>query len=635
MIRILIFCSLFIFNNILTAQVEDRIVLEDHYVPADSLVVIPFNANQIDNCYAFQFSISWNPSSIEFQNIGELGFSSFAETDFGLSNTESGVIRVVWNSTTLEPIFLDDTFVFSLEFKVLDFESDSLEVHLSNDPLISKYVYEDIGGGFQNISLSPQISKLIIPSPLEIELSTQDISCFGFNDGVIFVEPVNGFFPYEIMVNGNVVDNLILDSLVANTNYEIEVLDSLGYSVSDTVLLFEPEEFVLSSIEFDSLTCLNDLTTLDIIVLGGNGNFEYYLDEELYAGDLIGSGEWNIEVVDSLGCHLDTLLIIDPPVYPSFISKLNDLSICPLTSNDLSVSAQNYETINWYLNKNLVSSDSSISLKLPGEYIVELISDDQCLVKDSINVTQIENTILNLDDLYEVCESDTLSINIENTIIEEIMGISNFTFDDGNLFLFNFNEMVSFIDILYLDSLRCYENTGTFQVILNRSETEIITDTCLVSGDIISLSPKIGDAQFWTDLNTNDTIGFENELLTSFRDSTVLSVLLEDDNGCGMYHQIAINVIDDLSELIDGYNVITPNGDNKNDLLIFDGISKFVSPKLVIYNRWGNVIYQDDSYNNNWGGIVDGKLLPTGEYFYTLKVDEVIIKSNFSILYNE
>lgn len=60
--------------------------------------------------------------------------------------------------------------------------------------------------------------------------------------------------------------------------------------------------------------------------------------------------------------------------------------------------------------------------------------------------------------------------------------------------------------------------------------------------------------------------------------------------------------------------VITPNGDGKNDKFRILGIDRFPGSKLTIYNRWGNVVFQSNSYNNEWGG----DKLTESTYFYAL-----------------
>lgn len=64
-------------------------------------------------------------------------------------------------------------------------------------------------------------------------------------------------------------------------------------------------------------------------------------------------------------------------------------------------------------------------------------------------------------------------------------------------------------------------------------------------------------------------------------------------------------------------NVITPNGDGKNDVFKIDGIELYKENTLSIFNRWGNEVFRSaGGYKNNWNG--DG--LSEGTYYYVLKL---------------
>ncbi|WP_173003154.1 Ig-like domain-containing protein [Chitinophaga sp. SYP-B3965] len=63
-------------------------------------------------------------------------------------------------------------------------------------------------------------------------------------------------------------------------------------------------------------------------------------------------------------------------------------------------------------------------------------------------------------------------------------------------------------------------------------------------------------------------------------------------------------------------NTFTPNGDGKNDKLVILDITKFPGSALVVYNRWGNIVYQSKDYQNQW----NGSGLNEGTYYYTLEV---------------
>ncbi len=68
-------------------------------------------------------------------------------------------------------------------------------------------------------------------------------------------------------------------------------------------------------------------------------------------------------------------------------------------------------------------------------------------------------------------------------------------------------------------------------------------------------------------------------------------------------------------------NVITPNGDGLNDALIFDIMltnpGDFPNPELVVFNRWGDVVYRQQPYDNDWRGTNQtGGNLPEGTYYF-------------------
>jgi len=69
-------------------------------------------------------------------------------------------------------------------------------------------------------------------------------------------------------------------------------------------------------------------------------------------------------------------------------------------------------------------------------------------------------------------------------------------------------------------------------------------------------------------------------------------------------------------------NVITPNGDNMNDALMFPCLDEFPDNHIMIFNRWGDKVYETRGYQNDWFGTYKGDELPAGTYFFILTLDE-------------
>lgn len=70
------------------------------------------------------------------------------------------------------------------------------------------------------------------------------------------------------------------------------------------------------------------------------------------------------------------------------------------------------------------------------------------------------------------------------------------------------------------------------------------------------------------------------------------------------------------------YNLITPNGDAKNEYFIIDNVELYTNSRLVITNRWGRTVHDVTGYQNNWRGTDHGKELSTGVYYYVLQLNE-------------
>jgi len=72
----------------------------------------------------------------------------------------------------------------------------------------------------------------------------------------------------------------------------------------------------------------------------------------------------------------------------------------------------------------------------------------------------------------------------------------------------------------------------------------------------------------------------------------------------------------------------SPNDDGINDKFVIKNIDLFPANKIYIYNRWGNLVYEQEGYNNEWDGKpnVSGTLgddkLPVGTYYYILELND-------------
>jgi gliding motility-associated-like protein len=66
-------------------------------------------------------------------------------------------------------------------------------------------------------------------------------------------------------------------------------------------------------------------------------------------------------------------------------------------------------------------------------------------------------------------------------------------------------------------------------------------------------------------------------------------------------------------------NSFTPNGDGLNDMLRVYGY-KIRELKLVVFNQWGEKLFESADQSRGWDGSHKGKQQPSGVYMYVCRM---------------
>ncbi|MCU0346625.1 MAG: gliding motility-associated C-terminal domain-containing protein, partial [Saprospiraceae bacterium] len=80
--------------------------------------------------------------------------------------------------------------------------------------------------------------------------------------------------------------------------------------------------------------------------------------------------------------------------------------------------------------------------------------------------------------------------------------------------------------------------------------------------------------------------------------------------------------------------VISPNDDGANDEMVVSCAETSLSNTLVVYNQWGDKVYEAAPYLNDWKGTYEGQPLPDGTYFFVFQQDsDTAPKKGFVMIY--
>lgn len=342
--------------------------------------------------------------------------------------------------------------------------------------------------------------------------------------------------------------------------------------------------------------------------------------------------------VDTPGAYVFTLTNVLCGVDSSFQV---DFVLPPDVPNDTTVCGMNYQVSGvsafaggfWIGSGpgNITFSDDSIenpliSVDMLGTYTLQFV-DNQCksigfFLMTFVPAPTIPSDTIICDDQYQFLGTTSSSGGVWSVTGP---GTANFspnnstenplvTIADKGIYIFTFNDNT------------CGSATS-FQVGFPNIITPFTlpgADFCI--GDQVILdatSPFIDASYLWSNGSTFPTI----TATTSGTYTATVSGLCNSESATSVVVANPCN--------ISAPNVITPNGDGQNDVLIFQGLQQFSGSSLSVYNRWGIEVYQNDNYQNDWSPTD----LTDGTYFYILtpsvtgNIEIETVKGNITVLH--
>ncbi len=136
-----------------------------------------------------------------------------------------------------------------------------------------------------------------------------------------------------------------------------------------------------------------------------------------------------------------------------------------------------------------------------------------------------------------------------------------------------------------------------------------LTDTVLLyTGSSINLRAGKGFARYlWSTASVDSVITVETQ-------GTYI-VEVEDFNCCRNSDTTYVKVF--------GYyipNAFTPNGDGINDVFRVSGLYRQVKFRMVVYDRWGRMVFQSSDISKGWDGSYAGKLCEPDAYVWIVEI---------------
>ena len=383
----------------------------------------------------------------------------------------------------------------------------------------------------------------------------------------------NVFSAYHFYVNDQVAQsgsNPIFETnqlATGNHNIQVLVVDDSGTASSNeiTVQVLEANIPTISTVgssqffEGDSI----------ILIATFGDSYFWSTGETTPTITVFESGNYTVEVEDSNGCTgisnpIEVLVQINPEA-------------AVITLNGSEAFCENEKTI-------LTSSSLENNQWLKDGWAINTATENSYTVDESgtyqVQVTHPSGII-------------TISEPVELTVfpsLEVDFSVSNIQGTTDDLFLFNIsNQNITTADWEFGDGEiskefqpnHQYSEEGLFSIKLRATDENGCQDSIIHTDMILIKNNTVDSTDLELSENNNPSVNTDN------RDVFIPTAF-------------------------------TPNGDGENDLLLVRG-NNIQSINLMIFNQWGEMIFQSFSQSNGWNGSVNENPAQIGNYVYLLE----------------
>jgi gliding motility-associated-like protein len=332
-----------------------------------------------------------------------------------------------------------------------------------------------------------------------------------------------------------------------------------------------------------------------------------YSSIELSMGDLAGTITANLD----LGCFQMELSKDIAVSSQSTAQIIGNTAVCPGDSTLLTVPG-NFDSISW----NSIENNSNSYYASQGVVFVEAISNSGCSLIDTITIELLPVAEIELSSNPVSCNDDSVLVNASggfSTYIwnDSITGGSTFYTNPGLITVQNApgSGCLSF-DTLFIESTVL---TASFSVepdtIVQLGSAFSFLDQSYVQGSSIN-------SWNWDFVDNSAQIVSQSPSHTyADTGSYLVSFTVFSDDGCESFISSYVKVVSGITIP----NVFSPNGDGINDFFVIElnGIKGKVN--LMLFNRWGKLIFEDSDYKNNWAGETS----TDGVYFYVADIENL------------
>ncbi len=480
-------------------------------------------------------------------------------------------------------------------------------------------------------------------SSTTVTLTSQtNILCNGGAGGSATVSANGGQGPYTYSWAPSGGNSATANNLTAGT-YTVTVTDANNCTSTQTVTITQPPALTLS-INQVNISCFGGSNgSATAVVGGGTGAYAYTWQpggQTTTNISNLGLGTYTCTVTDGNGCVMtQTVTITQPNLFTSSMTNVLNTSCGYNNGSSTASLAGGTGPFNYVWSPSGGNNATADSLAA-GNYTVNVTDANGCTTSSTVTINPSTGTTASFTGI-DTTGCAPICVTFTNT--SPAAAGCAWDFGDGNTST-NCNPT------------HCYLTGGTYSVILTVTDANgcmaTSTHTNMVQvfpqplaaftadpdtasefdPEIHFLDNSIGASNWQWDFgdSAHSSSIFQNPTFT-YSDTGVYFVTLIVSNSYGCADTAVQEIFISPEFTFYAPNAFTPNGDGKNDVFMPVGTDiDEGSFHMLIFDRWGNLIYETKDFRKGWDGRANGgkDLAQIDTYVWKVSFNDLLRKNH-------
>jgi gliding motility-associated-like protein len=395
------------------------------------------------------------------------------------------------------------------------------------------------------------------------------------------------------------------------TKYFVSSTNGFGCTALDSVEVTVNSLPVIVANATDNLLCEGDQVTLT-----GQGGVSYVWDNGVADGTpstpAIGNVTYTVIGTDVNNCQNTDQIDIDVNPIPT-VNAGADITQCE--NEEVIFLATGANTYIWSSG----ATNGTGVLYTPGNYNFTVTGADANGCEDTDDFTFTINgvpVLITSDDQY-FCKDDVISLNVS--------GATTYDWENGasTTSTYELQPTSSSSVVVKGESNGCEAEKIIELFYDDPINISAGDDQEICPNFVASLNAMGGNTFVWNGPNVENMTSQSIDVTPEFSDYYHVTVSTD---YCEYKDSVFVDIKIDPSCGIENSNTISPNGDGVNDEWVIDGIAAFPQNSVLIYNRWGDIVFEAQNYDNvnvKWvGEQLNGDDAISGTYFYQINLTD-------------